>query len=119
MLGVCVCHIMVCELCVVTQGADMVWRLSSSLPRFGHEYSITVDCSGGQANQKGSCSFKKYAHHLYHLDWHEKTQHNTHTHTLTHRSVTKWFDEEGTLVSGSFHADFTQLCKNAESGKTQ
>lgn len=41
------------------QVADSVWTLSSSLPRFGHDYTLSVEYSTGQGNSKGSENFKK------------------------------------------------------------
>ena len=31
------------------QGPELVWALSSSLPRFSHNYSLSVTCSSGNA----------------------------------------------------------------------
>ena len=42
------------------QAADCVWTLGSSLPRFGHLYSMSVDFSDGQANHKGSGKLEEY-----------------------------------------------------------
>ena len=36
------------------------------------------------------------------------------------RSVTEWFDEEGTLVNNKFESDFKKLCEDTRaSDKTQ
>lgn len=43
-----------CTASLTPQGADCVWTLSSSLPRFGHVYTLSVEYSTGNGNSKGS-----------------------------------------------------------------
>ena len=89
-----------------------MWTLSSSLPRFGHVYSLTVTCS--RAEKEGTSKIEKL---VYPLALPLQTP-STHTHT--HRSVTEWFDEEGALVSEVFSSDFAGLYEKAfNSSKTQ
>ena len=44
---------------LLLQGADSVWTLRSSLPRFSHRYSLSVSYRDGQSNTSGSGKLEK------------------------------------------------------------
>lgn len=72
-------------------GADCVWTLSSSLPRFGHVYTLSVEYSTGNGNSKGSDKLEQ--------------------------PVTSWIDEEGSIVFDKFCTEFKQVCEAAQAVK--
>lgn len=53
------CCLVVGASLLLLQGADTLWTLRSSLPRFSHRYSLSVSYKDGQSNTSGSGKLEK------------------------------------------------------------